>query len=68
MLQSALSLPRNDRRIEAVMQVDIAGTQQLIADQFGDSKLAIDVCRRTTSSPVDRARPWRRAVTASRTG
>lgn len=36
MLESVLSLLRNDRRIEAVTLVDIASTLQLVADQFGD--------------------------------
>ena len=36
MLESVLSLLRNDRQIEAVTLVDIASTLQLIADQFGD--------------------------------
>ncbi|WP_456617859.1 MULTISPECIES: ATP-binding protein [unclassified Bradyrhizobium] len=36
MLESVLSLLRNDRKIEAVTLVDIASTLQLIADQFGD--------------------------------
>ncbi|MDA9411576.1 ATP-binding protein [Bradyrhizobium sp. CCBAU 45384] len=37
MLESVLSLLRNDRKIEAVTLVDIASTLQLIADQFGDT-------------------------------
>lgn len=36
MLESVLSLLRNDRKIESVTLVDIASTLQLIADQFGD--------------------------------
>jgi signal transduction histidine kinase len=36
MLESVLSLLRNDRKIEAVTLVDIASTLQLIADQFAD--------------------------------
>lgn len=36
MLESVLSLLRNDRNVEAVTLVDIASTLQLIADQFGD--------------------------------
>lgn len=36
MLESVLSLLRNDRKIEAVTLVDVASTLQLIADQFGD--------------------------------
>ncbi|MET4172052.1 signal transduction histidine kinase [Bradyrhizobium sp. LA6.1] len=36
MLESVLSLLRNDRKIEAVTLVDIASTLQVIADQFGD--------------------------------
>ncbi|TYL85728.1 ATP-binding protein [Bradyrhizobium cytisi] len=36
MLESVLSLLRNDRKIEAITLVDIASTLQLIADQFGD--------------------------------
>lgn len=36
MLESVLSLLRNDRRVEAVTLVDIASTLQLVADQFGD--------------------------------
>lgn len=36
MLESVLSLLRNDRKVEAVTLVDIASTLQLIADQFGD--------------------------------
>ncbi|MGV7216887.1 ATP-binding protein [Bradyrhizobium sp. UFLA05-112] len=36
MLESVLSLLRNDRRMEAVTLVDIASTLQLIADQFAD--------------------------------
>ncbi|MBB4395417.1 ATP-binding protein [Bradyrhizobium sp. ERR14] len=36
MLESVLSLLRNDRKVEAVTLVDIASTLQLVADQFGD--------------------------------
>ena len=36
MLESVLSLLRNDRKVEAVTLVDIASTLQVIADQFGD--------------------------------
>ncbi|WGD54427.1 ATP-binding protein [Bradyrhizobium sp. CB1650] len=36
MLESVLSLLRNDRKLEAVTLVDVASTLQLIADQFGD--------------------------------
>jgi signal transduction histidine kinase len=36
MLESVLSLLRNEREAEAVTLVDIASTLQLIADQFGD--------------------------------
>jgi signal transduction histidine kinase len=36
MLESVLSLLRNDRKVEAVTLVDIASTLQLIADQFAD--------------------------------
>jgi signal transduction histidine kinase len=36
MLESVLSLLRNDRKVEASTLVDIASTLQLIADQFGD--------------------------------
>ncbi len=36
MLESVLSLLRNDRKVEAATLVDIASTLQLIADQFGD--------------------------------
>jgi signal transduction histidine kinase len=36
MLESVLSLLRNDRRVEAVTLVDIASTLQLVADQFAD--------------------------------
>ncbi|MHC2625842.1 signal transduction histidine kinase [Bradyrhizobium huanghuaihaiense] len=36
MLESVLSLLRNDRKIEAVTLVDVASTLQLVADQFGD--------------------------------
>lgn len=36
MLESVLSLLRNDRKVEAVTLVDIASTLQLIADQFSD--------------------------------
>ncbi|MGX1320427.1 signal transduction histidine kinase [Bradyrhizobium sp. USDA 377] len=36
MLESVLSLLRNDRKIESVTLVDIASTLQLVADQFGD--------------------------------
>jgi len=36
MLESVLSLLRNDRKVEAITLVDIASTLQLIADQFGD--------------------------------
>ncbi|MEK9278230.1 MULTISPECIES: ATP-binding protein [unclassified Bradyrhizobium] len=36
MLESVLSLLRNDRKVEAVTLVDVASTLQLIADQFGD--------------------------------
>ncbi|WP_445217322.1 ATP-binding protein [Bradyrhizobium sp. Pa8] len=36
MLESVLSLLRNDRKIEAMTLVDIASTLQVIADQFGD--------------------------------
>lgn len=36
MLESVLSLLRNDRKVEAVTLVDIASTLLLVADQFGD--------------------------------
>lgn len=36
MLESVLSLLRNDRKVEAVTLVDIASTLQVIADQFAD--------------------------------
>ena len=36
MLESVLSLLRNDRNVEAVTLVDVASTLQLIADQFCD--------------------------------
>jgi signal transduction histidine kinase len=36
MLESVLSLLRNDRKIETVTLVDVASTLQVIADQFGD--------------------------------
>ncbi|MBR0846171.1 HAMP domain-containing protein [Bradyrhizobium diazoefficiens] len=36
MLESVLSLLRNDRKVEAITLVDIASTLQLIADQFSD--------------------------------
>ncbi|WP_407117831.1 ATP-binding protein [Bradyrhizobium sp. LMG 9283] len=36
MLESVLSLLRNDRKVEAVTLVDVASTLQLVADQFGD--------------------------------
>ncbi|PJG51572.1 two-component sensor histidine kinase [Bradyrhizobium forestalis] len=36
MLESVLSLLRDDRKIEAMTLVDIASTLQLVADQFGD--------------------------------
>jgi signal transduction histidine kinase len=36
MLESVLSLLRNDRKVEAVTLVDVASTLQLIADQFAD--------------------------------
>ncbi|WP_442869334.1 histidine kinase dimerization/phospho-acceptor domain-containing protein [Bradyrhizobium sp. CCBAU 45321] len=36
MLESVLSLLRDDRKVEAVTLVDIASTLQLVADQFGD--------------------------------
>jgi signal transduction histidine kinase len=36
MLESVLSLLRNDHKVEAVTLVDIASTLQLVADQFGD--------------------------------
>ncbi|RXH32086.1 histidine kinase [Bradyrhizobium nanningense] len=36
MLESVLSLLRNDRKVEAVTLVDIASTLQLVTDQFGD--------------------------------
>jgi signal transduction histidine kinase len=41
MLESVLSLLRNDRKVEAVTLVDIASTLQLIADQFGDMGHAV---------------------------
>jgi signal transduction histidine kinase len=36
MLESVLSLLRNDRKVEAVTLVDVASSLQLIADQFAD--------------------------------
>ncbi|QIO32079.1 ATP-binding protein [Bradyrhizobium sp. 1(2017)] len=36
MLESVLSLLRDDRKVEAVTLVDIASTLQLVADQFSD--------------------------------
>ncbi|TFV40759.1 HAMP domain-containing protein [Bradyrhizobium frederickii] len=41
MLESVLSLLRDDRKVEAATLVDIASTLQLIADQFGDMGHAV---------------------------
>ena len=63
MLESVLSLLRNDRKIEAVTLVDIASTLQLIADQFGDMGHVVHYDGPTSATAVARPDDLHRGVT-----
>ncbi|MFB6420571.1 MULTISPECIES: ATP-binding protein [Bradyrhizobium] len=63
MLESVLSLLRDDRKIEAVTLVDIASTLQLVADQFGDMGHVVYYDGPASASVVVRADDLHRAVT-----
>lgn len=63
MLESVLSLLRNDRKIEAVTLVDIASTLQLIADQFGDMGHVVHYDGPTSATAAARPDDLHRGVT-----
>ncbi|MBW5440608.1 two-component sensor histidine kinase, partial [Bradyrhizobium canariense] len=63
MLESVLSLLRNDRQIEAVTLVDIASTLQLIADQFGDMGHVVHYAGPQSATAVARPDDLHRGVT-----
>lgn len=63
MLESVLSLLRNDRKIEAVTLVDIASTLQLIADQFGDMGHIVHYDGPTSATAAARPDDLHRGVT-----
>ncbi|MCK1655833.1 HAMP domain-containing protein [Bradyrhizobium sp. 149] len=63
MLESVLSLLRNDRQIEAVTLVDIASTLQLIADQFGDMGHAVHYDGPASATAAARPDDLHRGVT-----
>ncbi|MCP3387463.1 ATP-binding protein [Bradyrhizobium sp. CCGB12] len=63
MLESVLSLLRNDRKIEAVTLVDIASTLQLIADQFGDMGHIVHYDGPASATAAARPDDLHRAVT-----
>ncbi|MBR0960225.1 ATP-binding protein [Bradyrhizobium japonicum] len=63
MLESVLSLLRNDRKIEAVTLVDIASTLQLVADQFGDMGHVVHYDGPVSATAVARPDDLHRGVT-----
>ncbi|UQD71265.1 HAMP domain-containing protein [Bradyrhizobium japonicum] len=63
MLESVLSLLRNDRKIEAVTLVDIASTLQVIADQFGDMGHAVHYAGPASATAAARPDDLHRGVT-----
>ncbi|OKO78372.1 histidine kinase [Bradyrhizobium sp. NAS80.1] len=63
MLESVLSLLRNDRKIEAVTLVDIASTLQLVADQFGDMGHVVRYDGPASATAVARPDDLHRGVT-----
>jgi len=63
MLESVLSLLRNDRKIEAVTLVDIASTLQLVADQFGDMGHVVHYEGPQSATAVARPEDLHRGVT-----
>jgi signal transduction histidine kinase len=63
MLESVLSLLRNDRKIEAVTLVDIASTLQLVADQFGDMGHVVHYEGPLSATAVARPEDLHRGVT-----
>ncbi|MEZ2145981.1 ATP-binding protein [Bradyrhizobium sp. DN5] len=63
MLESVLSLLRNDRKIEAVTLVDIASTLQLVADQFGDMGHAVHYDGPASATAAARPDDLHRGVT-----
>lgn len=63
MLESVLSLLRNDRKVEAVTLVDIASTLQLIADQFGDMGHVVHYAGPASATAAARPDDLHRGVT-----
>ncbi|MDX3972248.1 MAG: ATP-binding protein [Bradyrhizobium sp.] len=63
MLESVLSLLRDDRKTEAVTLVDIASTLQLVADQFGDMGHVVHYDGPASASVVVRPDDLHRGVT-----
>ncbi len=63
MLESVLSLLRNDRKIEAMTLVDIASTLQLVADQFGDMGHVVQYDGPASATAVARPDDLHRGVT-----
>lgn len=63
MLESVLSLLRDDRKIEAVTLVDIASTLQLVADQFGDMGHVVHYDGPVSATAVARPDDLHRGIT-----
>ncbi|OAF11006.1 two-component sensor histidine kinase [Bradyrhizobium centrolobii] len=63
MLESVLSLLRNDRKMEAVTLVDIASTLQLVADQFGDMGHVVHYDGPASATAVARPDDLHRGIT-----
>jgi signal transduction histidine kinase len=63
MLESVLSLLRNDRKVEAVTLVDVASTLQLIADQFADMGHAVHYVGPAQASAAVRPDDLHRGIT-----
>ncbi|MCA1426625.1 MULTISPECIES: ATP-binding protein [Bradyrhizobium] len=63
MLESVLSLLRDDRKVEAVTLVDIASTLQLVADQFGDMGQVVHYVGPASATAAARPDDLHRGVT-----
>jgi signal transduction histidine kinase len=63
MLESVLSLLRNDRKVEAMTLVDIASTLQLVADQFADMGYMVAYDGPVQATAVARPNDLHRGIT-----
>jgi len=63
MLESVLSLLRDDRKVEAVTLIDIASTLQLVADQFGDMGQVVHYVGPASATAAARPDDLHRGVT-----